>query len=476
VRRLAADVVVVGSGAGGATVAGELARAGASVVVIEAGPLLGDPPGAHLRNACPSEDDLPSFGGLIEQTLSLHAFGAEPFGDAPGTLVVHAVGGALVHWTHHCPQPAPEEWPAAIPWSVAAQLLARAGALLDVDASMRDGGVRQARILDAVADTLGDLGPGRPVQPIPVAAGDAGGALRYAGADALLAVDHGIAPPLVVADHVARAVARHGDRATGVRAASLRDGDELQVAADAVVLAAGAIGTAQLLHASGIRPWALGRFATDHPMVGSRVALAAPLLDGVGFDDPEFGVWVPFAAHRRRHVQVVRAPIAPSELHVAVAERETADLFSFCAITPDPDNALHFDEHQRDGFGLPRAHLRMRLNAADVAEVAAAVGEQFVLAHRIGRVHEGWRPQLFPAGAAIHLMGTHRIGTSPSDSVADEAGRVWGHDDLYVAGNGVLSEYLACNPTLTTVACALRTADAVAGRPLASADQPARLV
>jgi choline dehydrogenase-like flavoprotein len=106
----------------------------------------------------------------------------------------------------------------------------------------------------------------------------------------------------------------------------------------------------------------------------------------------------------------------------------------------------------------------MRLSAADRARIAAATADQFLLAAELGRVHEGWQPQLFPLGTAVHIMGTHRLGESEATSVADGDGRVWGHENLYVAGNGVLSEYNACNPTLTTVAVALRTADAVTGR------------
>ena len=57
-NRLETDIVVVGSGAGGAAIAGELARNGRTTLIVEAGPKRTDPPGSHVRNNTPSEKKL----------------------------------------------------------------------------------------------------------------------------------------------------------------------------------------------------------------------------------------------------------------------------------------------------------------------------------------------------------------------------------------------------------------------------------
>jgi choline dehydrogenase-like flavoprotein len=62
-------------------------------------------------------------------------------------------------------------------------------------------------------------------------------------------------------------------------------------------------------------------------------------------------------------------------------------------------------------------------------------------------------------------MGTVRMG--PDDdgtSVCDSFSQVWGIPGLVLAGNGLIPTANSCNPTLTSVALAVRGADALAER------------
>ena len=83
------------------------------------------------------------------------------------------------------------------------------------------------------------------------------------------------------------------------------------------------------------------------------------------------------------------------------------------------------------------------------------------LAYLLGDYLPGSEPKRVPLGASTHTMGATRMGDSEDGgrtSVVDPQCKVWGVDNLYVGGNCVIPTHNASNPTLTTVALAIRAA------------------
>ena len=62
-----------------------------------------------------------------------------------------------------------------------------------------------------------------------------------------------------------------------------------------------------------------------------------------------------------------------------------------------------------------------------------------------------------------HMIGSTRMGNDPSTSVADCHARVWGVQNLFLAGSSLFPAAGAANPTLTIIALSLRLADHLAG-------------
>lgn len=72
--------------------------------------------------------------------------------------------------------------------------------------------------------------------------------------------------------------------------------------------------------------------------------------------------------------------------------------------------------------------------------------------------YEGNTYYFFGAG---HIMGTHRMGDQPTNSVTNADMKSWDHDNLFIVGCGSFPTGATSNPTLTLVALALRATDAL---------------
>lgn len=119
---------------------------------------------------------------------------------------------------------------------------------------------------------------------------------------------------------------------------------------------------------------------------------------------------------------------------------------------------------ERDVAGLYRPAIHCVIGADDfrnVEKTLRLLGESLITSEK-GRVRvDNRRLYRSPEGGG-HIMGTTRMGTSPSNSVVDADCRVHGYDNLFVAGSSVFATAGYANPTLTIVALSLRLADTLA--------------
>ena len=112
---------------------------------------------------------------------------------------------------------------------------------------------------------------------------------------------------------------------------------------------------------------------------------------------------------------------------------------------------------------MPRMHIRYSRTDADLAVIEQMRQVSVAVADRLGAP-----PPKGPAaagGSSLHYQGTVRMGpVDHGTSVCSPDLEVWGVENLYLGGNGVIPTATASNPTLTTVALAWRAATRLAER------------
>jgi choline dehydrogenase-like flavoprotein len=134
----------------------------------------------------------------------------------------------------------------------------------------------------------------------------------------------------------------------------------------------------------------------------------------------------------------------------------------FCAKDLQRDDRIEFDDDETDAYGLPAMRIHYRLSERDHEVIQRAREEIVRLGAAVGEPLDP-RPFTMPPGASLHYQGTTRMGEADDgESVCGPDSEVWALAGLFVAGNGVIPTATACNPTLTSVALAVRGAHRVA--------------
>jgi choline dehydrogenase-like flavoprotein len=133
---------------------------------------------------------------------------------------------------------------------------------------------------------------------------------------------------------------------------------------------------------------------------------------------------------------------------------------------PSADSRVRLTE-ARDATGSRRLRVDLRFSRADAEGVArahdrlAAALSKGGLADLVFGVSRGKVEDAIVecAGDGIHQIGLARMASDPRDGVVDRDCKVFGIDNLFLAGSAVFRTSGHANPTFTAVALGLRLAD-----------------
>lgn len=480
------DLLIIGSGPVGSTFARLVheQRPGTSITMIELGPQVSSPAGTNVRNLPVAERDAArersqgpqgvprgdSARGLqVEGTVIspggtyLASPGHQP--GMPAAALSSCVGGMGVHWTCATPRPNDDERIAVIAAAELDAAFDEAERLMRVTTLPENpyGSAIKSLLREHFDGTLPEerLPDGLPMSAIP----QADGSIRWGGADTVLADT----PVTLRAETLARRLLLDGDRVIGAEVEHLPTGEIETIEAKAVVVAANAMQTPQLLWASGIRPSALGRYLTEHVLVYSVVALSDEVVRRAGIDTPveelvkdptasTFGI--PYTAgihpYRTQVMHMANAPFPVDEAAVGVGAARYVAMGNGVRKFPRAEDRLVFSDDEVDGWGMPQITIEYEVTDRELAEVEAASADLRAVAESIGHFVPGGEPRLMPAGTSLHYKGTVRMGDDGgASSVVDANSRVWGVENLFLGGNGLIPTATVTNPTLTSVALAV---------------------
>lgn len=512
---LEADVVVVGSGAGGGVVAAELAKAGRSVLVIEAGPF--------VNEATMPRDELDAYGRLYLN------YGLLSTWDGAITMLAGSGvgGGTLVNWMTCLDIPAEVR----AEWARDHGLDGLDGAewANDLATIERELGVAPATVIPPKDDLIrrGAAALGWESGVIRRNATDCGECgscpfgcrqgTKQSGIRAHLAeaVAHG-ARVLDRARVRQLITAAHGDGPVMGVLGTLAPADDtapvatqprwFQVAARQVVLAAGALRSPSILQASGVAHPSIGRYLRVHPVPVIGALHDEPVDMWRGTMQAARSMQFSHEAQDHRPYVIESAPghlgllalVLPWEGAAAHAElMARARHFSpLVAVTRDGGQGrttLTRAGRVRIDYRLDRAGLATARHAlVSMARLARAGGAREIIAvgtpmprHRVdgagdGAGDEARRFAAFEAQlaatdfsphrgtiASAHQMGTIRLGSDPRDHPADPRGRVRRDRSgrlipgLYVADTSTFPTGIGVNPMVGVMTMARRVSRTV---------------
>ncbi|MDQ3761396.1 MAG: pyranose oxidase [Actinomycetota bacterium] len=262
---------------------------------------------------------------------------------------------------------------------------------------------------------------------------------------------------------------------------------EIYIRAKIYVVACNALLTPQLLFASDLtdeRLPALGHYLTEQPMSFCQVLLHQHLIDkiesylenklakrvidyrenhsydpiSIPIHEPEPNLWIPVSKENPWHCQIHRDAFSYGDVAPDVDPRLVVDLRWFGICRPRSENKVTFSTRIMDSFGMPQPTFCFKLSEEERRNASRMMDHMTNVAPALGGYLPGSEPQFLKPGLPLHFAGTTRMGQDAETSVVNEDSRVHIVENLYLGGNGLHPFGNAANPTLTSMAIALKSA------------------
>jgi len=477
-------------------------------------------PGQNLKNAFPYQRNVDNFTGVIRgllhpisvppaggYTSTLDPIAFRPIGqiksaanprqdprkNLEGAAASYAVGGMLLHWTGAVPRQHPtieratfiseKEWD---------EIYSEAEIILNKRTDVFDKSIRNTVVKEALQEHYrGKLDPLYDVQDLPIAAQRSeinDDVVHYTGVDTVLSpILSGYGPGQfeIWPQHRVTKLKFKGDRVECAEVEDLEGWQTIEVYADTFIISAGTVMSAQILWNSQIRPEALGRYIIEHPIAFTQIVLSKNIVrkmkedprfrDRAGsihpldpvplpINDPPPNIWIPVSERRPWHCQIHKDAFHYGALPADVDDRLIVDLRWFGLIEPSRENYVTFEPDIQNQFGMPQPTFSFTYNDIDSSRMHDMMTDMIEAAQSLGGIFPGAEPRFMPSGLCLHKQGTCRMGPADDGTcVVDPNSRVWGFKNLYVGGNSVIPTANACNPTLTNVALAVKSARSISG-------------
>lgn len=163
-----------------------------------------------------------------------------------------------------------------------------------------------------------------------------------------------------------------------------------------------------------------------------------------------------------------------TELKEALADRLSRQVLFHFEIEqlPNQNNRVTINNEYLDVLGIPRPVVQYDIQDYEKKGMEQAKLASDQMFERLGiqdftKYNESdlntfeYNNIRYSFNGAGHIVGTHRMGDKPSNSVTNSYCKAWDHNNLYIVGAGNMTTLGTSNPTLTLAAVTIRSVESI---------------